>query len=307
MVERKMSNTPTHGQPFGQHPYSGPQYGPEHYGQEYEQYSDYPNHGRPATRDMGRPFSAAQGMSSPSVSVPASPSSGGFFPNPYGQVPNSPLHSPISPSAAPYDSQYNGQGQLLQPPQPKGPVSRVNSVASDEYDFTSHYVDLDRSSVTPFQAAQYAEISRRLNDNESNGQLLSVAEGEEGGRTPTIADFPAVPAATHYPQQQKRRSLTNPAGSEGPFADPQLQPPSPSFARERITSRPPMLPEIERGSGYDFPVSARGSPRTNSFVIPGPDAGGKAAGVHAPRTQAGNADRRRPDSVFTDDDAYGGI
>lgn len=328
MIERKMTSTPTSAQPFGQHPYGqqqydGPQYDP-HFDQ--PQYTDHPMYGAPAplvTRDLGRSLSPAHAMNSPATSVPASPSSAGFFPNPYGQMPNSPLHSPISPTVGPYESQYNGQSdKLLRPNSVRDPAAalRVNSVASDEYDFTAHYVDLDRSSVTPYQAAQYAEISRRLNDGDSNGRLLSVAEGPEEGRTPTVADFPAVPAATHFPppQQQRRRSLTSVADGEGPFTDPRLQPPSPSFARERIASKPPMLPEIERGSGYDFPVSARASPRTAVFPIPGQEANqggssnikvGAANGQPGPtpRAPTENADKKRPDTFYAEDDAYGGI
>lgn len=63
---------------------------------------------------------------------------------------------------------YGESGQLARQPSNAAFLTRQPTAAGrgatlSPGDNDPHYVDLNRSSVTPFQAAQYADISRRLN------------------------------------------------------------------------------------------------------------------------------------------------
>ncbi|KAF6753536.1 hypothetical protein DFP72DRAFT_408755 [Ephemerocybe angulata] len=75
---------------------------------------------------------------------------------------------------------------------------------------SSDYVDLARSSVSPFQAAQYAEISKRLNAEVPQGLPAAVATQMAKDR-----DLPPIPPTSP--------TVTGPNGSPdnlSPFADP---------------------------------------------------------------------------------------
>ncbi|KAI6006659.1 hypothetical protein F5J12DRAFT_892841 [Pisolithus orientalis] len=64
---------------------------------------------------------------------------------------------------------YGNPAQLARQPSGVTTLNRQRSAAgygATPEDNEPHYVDLNRSSVTPFQAAQYAAISRHLNDME---------------------------------------------------------------------------------------------------------------------------------------------
>ncbi|TFK44492.1 hypothetical protein BDQ12DRAFT_21025 [Crucibulum laeve] len=148
----------------------------------------------------------------------------------------------------------------------------------------SDYVDLSRSSVSPFQAAQYAEISRKLNTEVPNGldtpSVNQIMENHtiSSGSSNSDRNLPHLPDREH----------------ESPFADPSLSvsskntlsprpvssesighelefptPPSPGPAmssRYRVDSTPPTLPEIHLESrvsvssygGYDTPSGNNG-------------------------------------------------
>ena len=267
--------------------------------------------------------------SPPQMATSADPFS---TPSVYGQSPFSPLASPIST----VNQTYNERGEFVAGPvltrqSSRSNLSRQPSAAMAAYpsvnaaiarqpsardpsaadpiqyvttasDLTSQnvpandYVDLARSSVTPFQAAQYAEISRRLNTEVPGGlntpAVREYVQGRMGSATEDQgAEYEEVP-----PLPPKDRV--------SPFADPTSAPPSPqtnyvvphedelapepaspasiaqdldfpappsnthiATSRYRIDSTPPMLPEIlvqSRGSisslsGYDFPSSVRGS------------------------------------------------
>lgn len=200
-----------------------------------------------------------------------------------------------SPTVAHYESAYNAQGQL---------VERQNSVGASQYltrQLTlnrqpaddehlapdADYVDLSRASVTPFQAQQYEEISRRLN----------TAPPMPPVTTPIVADVPDQElAAGRGPVNTRPLSLgqnvtTIPphlniyqenAMPESPFADPHArlngmhdavpadidrddtfsiseafpQPPSPAYSsNSRVTSTPPVLPEISIQQRAFSPIS----------------------------------------------------
>jgi hypothetical protein len=245
-------------------------------------------------------FSPGQVMPS-AMSPPPSSTSTQFF-TPYGQ-------------ATPTSSIYNEQAQLVRQPSNGAAIHNQNGQPSNaaQRDMgrnsvggNSHYVDLDRSSVTPFQAAQYAEISRKLNEvppplravNEADEQPASHAS--DGG---VMYAIQAGEAHTHL-SIPFEGSNANP---ESPFTDPQVPakahhesrtvqgvdtqdfvvPPSPIYSlhsqttsHERTPSSPPSLPEIHvpdrtfSPTSYDFPQtpSARPTPSPfhTNFSIPSP-------------------------------------
>lgn len=217
-----------------------------------------------------------------------------------------------------------------QPP----PGSNLSEVAPD-----AHYVDLNRTSVTPFQAAQYSEISRRLNIEPPapmpspaadavvervTSQDISVKEVQLS--TPLVGGGqkgpPDAPAQEH-------------ANTESPFADPPAQDiiingrdslalPLPAFSsHSRVPSTPPILPEIQLQQrpfspvSSEYPVapsSVKPSPLGSSFTLPSPppeahfannsDAGSApsvAVVENVLATPGGKEEpvRKRPDTMYT--------
>jgi hypothetical protein len=297
MIERKMANIPTssgHQSPgFGGFGGFGDQ---QQFQNEYQQHPSQQHPGYAYTRDMAPSF--APGQVIPSPTSPTTPN---------------PFQSPISSN---YDTNTPPNDQLVR--QPSTTLSRQDSSAN--------YIDMSRSSVTPYQAVQYAEINRRLQP--------TVVEADESPSAPMPSshDFPPVPGATHQQLQPSTRLTSHPERGS-PFADPDsqdegieldinLQPPSP--ASSRITSKPPTLPEITPTEktfssispiSYDFPVSARPSPFANSFGIPARDSSVAMASPSVNRapeqaSNLGKAELKRPESTYTTygaEDAYGGI
>lgn len=194
----------------------------------------------------------------------------------YGQSPFSPVTSP-----------YNGgqTADLARQPSSATQLSRQPSAGpnlylQDDAQYATYhnqgqteYADLDRSSVTPYQAAQYAEISKQLNAdvplsmgtpafNEHNMEAPPPVPGKDTN-SPFADPIPAVLLAGG--------SSADAAVHPGPSMDSDAQnlndfpaPPSPahSLNHQRIDSTPPMLPEIHvesRPQSYDFPASVRGS------------------------------------------------
>jgi len=115
------------------------------------------------------------------------------------------------------------------------------------------YATLDRDSVTPYQAQQYAAISQQL----SSPVHGSIPEG-----APAPAPAPAAPVAA-----------SNPVHEQSPFEDPapgsipaledhyqELTLPSPAHAR--IDSSPPMIPPMRTMS----PVGAVAAARHSSII-----------------------------------------
>lgn len=314
MIERKMANAPPSMPGYGA-AQNGNQHEYYDYQQDYGQQQDpsqpqYPNYpalppAAHAAHDIGRSFSPGQ-------IVPISPTS------PH----TNPFQTPISSN---YDD-HNLPNDLL---------ARVPSAVLPRQDSPADYIDMSRSSVTPYQAVQYAEINRRLQPGTSEDQRTS------SGSTimPSAHDFPSVPETIHQTPPLSRPSLSRNQAS--PFADPEdrhnrsielnIEPPSPSYSR--ITSTPPSLPEITPTQktfstispiSYDFPVSAGPSPFTNSFSLATGDSNAamgprmiqpEEPAVHAaPKETTGKkaeSKSRRPDTVYTEygaeEDAYGGI
>ncbi|KAF9224138.1 hypothetical protein BS17DRAFT_766766 [Gyrodon lividus] len=77
-------------------------------------------------------------------------------------------------------SGYNDPRQLLRQPSNAAYLSHVPTTAAPHtplpasVDPNAHYVDLNRSSVTPYQVAQYADISRHLGSSDPNDQTTDL-------------------------------------------------------------------------------------------------------------------------------------
>ncbi|TFK85280.1 hypothetical protein K466DRAFT_588244 [Polyporus arcularius HHB13444] len=281
----------------------------------------------------------------------------------------SPMASPVS-SVPVYESAYDARGNPVSraPSNASTPVlSRHTSTASNkplpEPAVDAQYVDMSRSSVTPFQAAQYAEISRRLNTTPPQPLPLS-AVAEEFDHTQEVA-MPAhvqqvepleLQPQISFDEGQRLTGQPTPRESsfpESPFADPNmpnmaavqsqyiqkrdstdsfLQAPEPSFTtKERITSIPPTLPDLQIEArpfspvSLDFPVApssvhATPSPFSTTFSIPTPPPNAHFAAERVPEPVAEPAPAatarprvpaaQRPDTVYTmydEEDAYAGI
>jgi len=273
---------------------------------------------------------------SPGQIMPTSPpptATGAQFFAPNGQAPS------------PYDSQYNEQSQLARQPsnaaaiydQYGQPISQPSDALQGDQSAVggnAHYVDLTRSSVTPFQAAQYAEISRKLNESPAALHAVSELEEEPASRAsdhtlylnqaamgqPHLADGPAAnygsPFEDPQPPPEVHHSLR-----PGPFrnAAEEMPPGSPIYSlhaqgtsNERVLSNPPALPELQvpdaafSPTSYDFPPTPKGMP------TPSQATGEKFSKDLAPKAGkvAPQPSSQRPTSTYTvydEADAYGGI
>jgi hypothetical protein len=284
-----------------------------------------------------------------------SPTSANAFISPYARdVMTSPvssnvpdyhdLPSPVSPAVPPSAltrQPSSGMGQAA--------VVRSNSVTGgshspmDTSPTDPHYVDLSRSTLTPFQAAQYAEITEKLRTPmESVMVPTPVVPRDDASSNRTLVPHTDLP-----PQDQDQKALT-----DSPFADPNtnhtddgasheqdIEVPLPTpvmLEHTRITSTPPMLPEIqvpERSfspvASFEFPVplSARETPSPFSLEFADartpPPAGLKYKNSplatssptqaqptvipHESKTGAQSSKRDSVHTLYDEEDAYGGI
>ncbi|KAJ6605814.1 hypothetical protein B0H10DRAFT_2228869 [Mycena sp. CBHHK59/15] len=169
----------------------------------------------------------------------------------------------------------------------------------------NEYIDLERTSVTPFQAAQYVEISKHLN-----------TEVPKGLDTPAVNEFVAVKMPSKeedLPPVPPKDRLTGSAGASSRFSSasrddevtpenhdgldegndsemtlPMVQelsfpsPPSPvhtTSSRYRVDSTPPMLPEITVQSRVSVSSAYfSDAPRTSNAGTPSPLSLGFPAG-----------------------------
>ncbi|KAG6817323.1 hypothetical protein H0H87_010340 [Tephrocybe sp. NHM501043] len=346
MIERRLASpAPTFGTQYGA---PGPALGLNDY--DYNQYQAY------GPAQLRSSMSATPMLNDSAYPNPA-------YPQPaYGQSPFSPIGSPVSAAGAnPYDGsqqaailtrQPSNTTQLSRSPSANGP----NGYPSEDPHYGGYpvpgqndYIDLDRSSVSPYQAAQYAEISQKLNTDVPSGldtpvvneliqnQVSNVQAPPVPvkSRTPSPSPFSdPAPGTLPYPGDVTPRASTN--------LDDFPAPPSPSHSsRSRVESIPPTLPEIHvesRPSSYDFPASVRGSetpssfpsgvtkdytksplgnqfpatpsPLASSFAIPSSPpavANLQESPPPTPRLNKTETPAKRPDTVYDDDDAYGGI
>lgn len=194
-----------------------------------------------------------------------------------------------------------------------------------------HYVDLDRSSVTPFQAQQYTEISRKLAG--MPGPLRVVNEDNEdvtlvGREAAALQKAPADNELIVSRSVEHGQALP-----DSPFADPDMRSP---LAREQeiaaaaAAAGTPVLrmseDELAAGDALATPrATFIEAPRAPSFPptipersfspvtismgpydFPMPSAAPPSAPVAAPV----DSSKKRPDTVYTmydPEDAYGGI
>lgn len=79
----------------------------------------------------------------------------------------------------PSDAGYSGYDSLARQPsnaqyltrQPSAAAGFASAAAPPSVDPNASYIDLNRSSVSPYQAAQYADISRQLGATDPNEQV----------------------------------------------------------------------------------------------------------------------------------------
>ncbi|KAI0091498.1 hypothetical protein BDY19DRAFT_629489 [Irpex rosettiformis] len=228
------------------------------------------------------------------------------------------MESPISPPPAAYVTR-------------RAPPTETQYNASPD----AHYVDLNRSSVSPYQAAQYEEISSKL--RAPPPQPLPTPEVAAFAEKALANDAPVVHAVA------QPLPLNVPGTIKSPIQEPmissdahvlddiELPLPSPAYSgKSRVDSTPPTLPEIhlnERSFSpvtMDFPIapsSVHPSPLSAAFTIPSPSVEAHfptSPGPANPDTPTAPAMRptkqepqgKRPDTVYTlydDDDAYAGI
>ena len=325
MIERHMNSTPSllSRQPTMPDMYSNNGYGNGYGATEYGQSSFYPG-------DIVTPTSANPFVSPYTQDIMVSPVS--------SNVPEYHVHppSPVVPPLALTRRSSNNTGQAAVVRQNSIPGGPHSPMVSSSRATDSQYVELSRSSVTPSQGMQYAEIAEQL-----HAPMSSVFAGVPAGPR----DAPE--SRTDVAQQDED------APNESPFADSGAEPqfvdashesdievplPTPiMFQQTRITSTPPTLPEIrvpERSfspvASLEFPVplSARESPSPFSVefsdVRSPPPAGlkftssplasstyGEAEPTTIPNEPKAEAEsRKRPDTVYTiydEEDAYGGF
>ncbi|KAG6902344.1 hypothetical protein C0995_001141 [Termitomyces sp. Mi166 len=338
MIERRLASpAPTFG---GQYGGQGPVMGPSDYG--YNQYQAY------GPMQTMSPSSATVMLNNSPYPNPA-------YPNPaYTQ-------SPFSPIATPTSATYNEQAAVLTRQSSNGShTSAVNGPAgypSEDPNYGGYpspkqgeYVDLNRSSVTPYQAAQYAEISQTLNTEAHSGpdtpainlvnpnskthEIAPPLLVKDNGPSPFTDPTDHLPGQLTYPGEVSPRPSTDSVSRQ---IDDFPVPPSPVHSSiSRLDSVPPLLPEIpigSRPSSYNFPASDRGNAIPNGVTkeysksplgsqvpsAPSPLASGIAITAPPPAVTSfpdapptprqGKFETvvKRPDTVYDDNDAYGGI
>jgi len=132
------------------------------------------------------------------------------FSRPYG---DSPMGSPVP--APLYNQGYNPRVDFARQPSQATYMSRQPSLPAPAGDNVndSKYVDLTRSSVTPFQAAQYEEISRQLDVTNPSSVLEAVTEEESRSGPPF-----ASPISSSSPAHISSVPPSLPNVSDGPMS-----------------------------------------------------------------------------------------
>ena len=224
-------------------------------------------------------------------------------------------HSPVANpfAAAPVD-QYGMSGQqqpaLVRVPS-NGSAHGYSAPFNDYQQYPAHiqnmamedhanggqgqeYANLERASVTPFQAAQYAEISRQLNTPSATNSPISPAFGQGFGAEQNLSVDPG--------------RLPTPA-------------PPRAISPQAVGPQRVMTPNI---SAYSFPIPLSNSPPAEIPASVAHAAARAALGVNAnsPAKTANSPPRvalshlhpqgqaqveARAVSVYNEEDAYGGM
>jgi hypothetical protein len=326
MIERHLNSTPSSlsRQPTMPNMYSNNGYGNGYNATEYGQSSFYPG-------DIVTPTSANPFISPYSQDVMASPVSSNV---PDYHVPPQPASPAVPPLALTRRSSSNTSQAAAVVRQNSIPGGPHSPMVTSPKNTNSHYVELSRSSVTPSQGMQYAEIAEQLHAPVSS-VLAAVPEGPHGDAPGNRilnpqSDLPREDAPKESPFADSVVDASRELDIEVPLPTPIM------FQQPRISSTPPTLPEIrvpERSFSpvasleLPVPLSARESPSPFSVefsdVRSPPPAGLKftssplatstpAQAEHTiPREPKAEAETpKRPDTVYTlydEDDAYGGF
>lgn len=182
-----------------------------------------------------------------SPTSPPRTTQGQLFINPHAAYPGpQSVFSPISPLQSPYEQSIsspvltrqasNGFAIAPYPTLTRQPTTKSSQIPADDY------VDLDRSSVSPFQAVQYAEISRKLNSQPPSGlsspAQLYATQQKDLPPPPPARSSPEIPASVA-------------SYSVSPFADPThtapgSPPSSPRFPVTPVMTEPstPVTPSM---------------------------------------------------------------
>ena len=204
------------------------------------------------------------------------------------------------------------------------------------------YADLSRASVTPFQAAQYEAISKQLNipppvplHQVNENDELDITENSNMN-TNKVPQAP-LPSPFDDPTKFQTQGTTGASTNEEYYVEGET-------ASTRVTSMPPSLPEISMSErvfspvGLNFPSSSseipgRASPKVDlpplspisstpqkAQVVQAADHDGRETPVeigfaapasaklevsHMPAQPSQPS--KRPETVYDDDDAYGGF
>ena len=275
-------------------------------------YSDYQ-----ANRPMSPSFMPGQVISQPPMQQYGNPS-------PYF---NPPTQSPVT-AVPPYQSAYDDQGQLVRHASPANVPMPVQQPGED-------YANLSRASVTPFQQAQYAEISRQLNIPPPVPQPEAIAEKlpspfedprEDNKIAPArpSSEFDPSHGAPIFPQvidEPVPRIASNPPTLDLP--QPTFSPVTVAFPGGQIAPSPmrstfndnsaPMDPPLspraatpQKGQVVDVPTRAydgRETPVQIEYTgqSPTPVTGAPAGSAQVPKNG------KRPETMYDDEDAYGGM
>jgi hypothetical protein len=167
------------------------------------------------------------------------------------------------------------------------------------------YADLRRTSVTPYQAAQYAEISRQLNFASAANSPVSPSFAQNQGYNqrpgfaPSMERVPSVNSIGNgrLPTPAPARSISPGRAMGGPE---RIMSPS-----QRVTS-PVSVPV----GGYSFPMPLHAGAPTTQYPLAAHVAAKVPYGTNAPARGLSEPQRhnvRRPTTVYDEDDAYGGM
>ncbi len=260
-----------------------------------------------------------------------------YYNNSMGQTP---IGSPAS--IAPYGSAYDDQGRIVRTPSNSAAsaLSRGKSIRDPFNDpqrpsqEEGEYTDLNRASVTPFQAAQYVAISRELNippplpmippsaeldkSNFSSGTMLGSPFDDPKGQVGHSVDDGGMQPARASSEFQHHTYGNYVDDSRVASLPPMLSPQqsanmlSPQEELNFPVSPSPLRSEFNISSTN---VSALPSPVTTAFARQGSTTSSASplryavGAVDDNKSQSGfsKPPTRRPQSTYEDEDAYGGF
>ena len=280
MIERKLAYQPPAYYHQQQHPYNNQEYEQPQQFVQQQQYDPQPGFGNANVQSFA-PFAADQALAVTTPGHTPNSSNPFFSASAYGPNPFSPLPSPVALSHNVSHDQHPTEEHLDSPaPSALQLIRQPSNAGMGPAD--ADYIDLTRSSISPFQAAQYAEISRRLNTDipfslpndkkQGQNEISEDTAPSSTGRklstdTDTAAEEPAPPYkespaisttgdqknnvekspfdddAAHGTAEQKPEEPSV-ANDDDDAPEPTLEPPSTAYLRPRIDSTPPVLPEL---------------------------------------------------------------